>query len=204
MSSSVFSPFNERYAFPSAPIFFSFSIDDVKQALQYLFCDLIKSMTTKSVSLVAMTSSLGYTWTGLICIGEQSSPPDWSNLPGNHCFPSQCCLHHSDLAVFWAMLAECGISLVKTALQSPCLIFAHTRDSPLPMATNAHSQLSFNMLGMWHFGDILKLLPSRCYPPIYLLSSETSSEASSWVEFRTERSFVPLGLHDCEFLEPGR
>ena len=43
-------------------IFFSFSIDDVKQALQYLFCDLIKSMTTKSVSLMAMTSSAGYTW----------------------------------------------------------------------------------------------------------------------------------------------
>lgn len=75
MSSSVFSPFNERYAHPLAPIFFSFSIDDVKQALQYLFCDLIKSMTTKNVSLMAMTSSVGYTWMGLICIGKQSSPP---------------------------------------------------------------------------------------------------------------------------------
>lgn len=140
MSSSVFSLFNERYAHPSAPIFFSFSIDDVKQALQYLFCDLIKSMTTKYVSLMAMTSSVGYTWMGLICIGKQRSPstgPDWSNLPGNYCFPSKCCLRCSDLAVFWAMLAECRISLVKVALQSSCLAM-HNRNSPLPMATNAH------------------------------------------------------------------
>ena len=30
-------------------------------------------MTTKNVSLMAMTSSEGYTWMGLICIGKQSS-----------------------------------------------------------------------------------------------------------------------------------
>ena len=204
MSSSVFSPFNERYAHPSAPIFFSFSIDDVKQALQYLFCDLIKSMTTKNVSLMAMTSSEGYTWMGLICIGKQSSPPAWNNLPGNCCFPSKCCLHHSDLAVFWAMLAECRISLSQDGSPISVLhLCTHQRFS-FTYGYKCTQSTVLQHLGMWHFGDILKLLPSRCYPPIYLLSSETSSEASSWVEFRAERSFVPQGLHGCEFLEPGR
>lgn len=59
----------------SSFIFFSFSTDDVRQALQYLLCDLIKSMTTKNISLLAMTSSVVYTWAGLICIGNYCETP---------------------------------------------------------------------------------------------------------------------------------
>ena len=208
MSSSVFSPFNERYAHPLTPIFFSFSIDDVKQALQYLFCDLIKSMTTKSVSLMAMTSSAGYTWMASSALVSRA-PLHCSRLKQ---FTRKLLLSFKMLLTPFgsgSFLSDVGWMQNLTSQDgSPIFVpcHAHEKFSFTYGYKCTQSQLSFNMLGMWPFGDILKCLPSRCYPPppIYFLSSETSREASGWVQFRTERSFMPLGLHGCEFLEPGR
>lgn len=109
---------------------------------------------------------------------------------------------------FLSNLAECWIWLVNgSSIFMP--IFVYTWNTPLPSPVFAWTKNNqfFPKLGRWHFGDILRV-PSPCPPllycvllSVYTLSSKTGIQLS---QFRTGRHFVSLGLHGCEFPEPGR
>lgn len=166
-------------------------------------------MTTKNISLLAMTSSVAHTWAGLICIGKYCSTPRIQTeaiYQGSTAF-LQNAAYTIRFRRFLSNLAECWIWLVGGS-SSFMPIFVYTWNAPLPSPVFAWTKSNqyFRTLGRWHFGDILRVpspFPPRLYCvllSVYTLGSKTGVQLS---QFRTGRHFVPRRLHGCEFPEPG-